>query len=342
MENNVIVFKEEKIEAYDQFRAQLVQLKQSNEKTVFDYEDAQGNKEARSHIYKLRKTKTAVDKVRKDQKKDALEYGRRVDAQAKEIIEEIQSMIEVHQKPLDEIEEREKKRVEAHQNGLQYFHDILNRDHARLTSAQLKNELESLDKSKPDERYEEYTGQALSLYKEAREYLFRYLESTRKREEEQAELERLRAEKEERERQEREARIAQEAAEKARKEAEQKAKYEREESERRQMEAKQAAENAERARKEAEAKAKREAEEAEQRRIADIKATEERLKREAEEAKAKEIAEAKAREENTKHKAKINNEIKAKLLALGASGDLAKLIITEIAKGKINNVKIFY
>lgn len=64
----VILFNEQKISAYDPFRAQLAELKTNNEKAVFNYEDPAGNKEARSHIYKLRKTKSAVDRVRKDQK----------------------------------------------------------------------------------------------------------------------------------------------------------------------------------------------------------------------------------------------------------------------------------
>lgn len=56
------------IVAYDPFRAQLAQLKEGNAKAVFNYRDPIGNKEARSHVYKLRQTKSAVDKVRKAEK----------------------------------------------------------------------------------------------------------------------------------------------------------------------------------------------------------------------------------------------------------------------------------
>src|SRR3990167_3162589 len=107
------------IAVYDEFRAQLAELKEHNAKLLFDYEDPKGNEEARSHVYKLRRTKAAVDKARQAEKAASLEYGRRVDSEAKEIIGEIEAMIEVHVKPLAEIEEREKKRVARHTDKIE-------------------------------------------------------------------------------------------------------------------------------------------------------------------------------------------------------------------------------
>src|SRR3990167_7339060 len=98
----------------DEFRAQLAELREHNAKLLFDYEDPKGNEDARSHVYKLRRTKAAVDKARQAGKAASLGYGRRVHSEGKEIIGEIEAMIEVHAKPLAEIEEREKKRVEGH------------------------------------------------------------------------------------------------------------------------------------------------------------------------------------------------------------------------------------
>ena len=46
---------------YNEFTAALAELKVDNKAMVFDYRDAKGNKEARSHVHKLRKTKTAID-----------------------------------------------------------------------------------------------------------------------------------------------------------------------------------------------------------------------------------------------------------------------------------------
>ena len=66
----VIQFNKNEIAAFSEFRSQLATLKHDNSKAVFNYADPKGNKEARSHIYKLRQTKSAVDKVRKEQKQE--------------------------------------------------------------------------------------------------------------------------------------------------------------------------------------------------------------------------------------------------------------------------------
>lgn len=99
------------IAVYDQFRAQLAEIAADNAAQVFDYEDEQGNEDARSHVYKLRKTKSAIEKARKAAKAASLEYGRRVDGEAKDIVAQIEEMIEVHAAPLKAIEDREAQRV---------------------------------------------------------------------------------------------------------------------------------------------------------------------------------------------------------------------------------------
>ena len=89
---------------YNPVKAEIEALKTLNTSLVFDYDSPSGNKNARSHVYKLRQKKADVERVRKAAKADALEYGRRVDAVANELSTELDSMIVVHQKPLDEIE----------------------------------------------------------------------------------------------------------------------------------------------------------------------------------------------------------------------------------------------
>src|SRR3954454_6832415 len=80
---------------YNPFRAELAEFKAQNATLIFDYESPKGNKEARSHVYKLRQSKAAVEKARKEEKAASLEYGRKVDAEAKTIMEEIEAMIAV-------------------------------------------------------------------------------------------------------------------------------------------------------------------------------------------------------------------------------------------------------
>ena len=106
------------IACYSEFRAQLGQLREINEKAEFDYETTNGNKAARSHVYKLRQTKGAVEEARKKEKAASLEYGRLVDSQANEIKAEIDGMIDVHAKPLEAIEQRERDRVSRHEANL--------------------------------------------------------------------------------------------------------------------------------------------------------------------------------------------------------------------------------
>lgn len=105
------------------FKKQLEDAKVLNEQTVFDYEDNKGNKDARSHIYKLRQTVSAVDKVRKAEKAESLEYGRAIDSTAKEISEELRSMISVHETPIKAIEDREKQRKQLIENNIQSIKD---------------------------------------------------------------------------------------------------------------------------------------------------------------------------------------------------------------------------
>lgn len=94
---------------YNPVKAEVEAFKAKNSALVFLYDTPQGNKDARSHIYRMRQTKAQVEKVRKDAKAEALEYGRKVDAVAKELTADLDSMIEVHQKPLDEIDQRAAK-----------------------------------------------------------------------------------------------------------------------------------------------------------------------------------------------------------------------------------------
>lgn len=140
-----LIFAQETIVAYDPFRSQLSELKTANSKVVFDYESEKGNKEARSHIYKLRQTKSAVDRVRKEQKDASLQYGRRVDAQAKEIITEIEEMIDIHQAPIDRIEQREKDRIAGHQEKMERLQSYLDPCHLEMSPDMINNYIHELE-----------------------------------------------------------------------------------------------------------------------------------------------------------------------------------------------------
>jgi colicin import membrane protein len=395
---------EGKIVEYDEYRAQLATLAEGNSKAVFDYRDPKGNKEARSHVYKLRQTKGAVERKRVELKADILVKGRLIDSEAKEITAVVESMIEVHETPIKQIEQEEAARIKGHRDKIALIEGNLDACYQAMHSGFIATCLSDLEAIEPDESFEEFTAEAISAYKKAHAYLSECHTKAAQREAEAAELERLRKEAAERERIERETRIAAEAKAKAEADAKSAAeKREREiaeqqakakaDADRKEREAAEAIAKAERDKQEAIAKAelekaeaiaraeKEKAESAERERLAaeraetqrlaaiakaeaDARAAEERqrqavaqAKLEAEEAAqreqariariAREQAAAKAEEEkraaNKAHQKRINNEILAAMLETGlVTDEVAKELISRIAKALIPHVSINY
>ena len=343
--------------AYNEFRAQLAELAKRNSQAVFDYETPSGNKEARSHIFKLRQTKAAVDKVRKSEKEASLEYGRRVDSQAKEIINEIELMIEVHQKPLDEIEQREKNRVENLQR------DIVEIEGGGLRSIQewmslpldcIKDRLSEIENEPmTEERWQEFLPMALQKQHDAVKLIREAIGKREKYDAEQAELAELRRKQLEADQKARDEKIAQEAAERARKEAEIKANREHQAAEAKANAEKAAADEKLRREREAEQrklleeqlraeKAEREKVEAEQRAKDAERKAKENAEREAKEKAQREAAELAKREADKKHRAQINNAALDALIAGGIPKAHARTAIELIASKVIPNVTIQY
>lgn len=102
---------------FDEVAAAIAQYKAENESLVFNYEDPQGNKDARSHIYKLRQVKTKIADIHKVAKAEALGVCRLLDGKKKELTGEVDGMIDVHYKPVKEIEEREAKKAAEKANA---------------------------------------------------------------------------------------------------------------------------------------------------------------------------------------------------------------------------------
>lgn len=80
--------------------AMMAQYEQENKNLVFDYRDPEGNKEARSHVYKLRRVKTEIADVHKRAKAEALEVCRKLDAYKNKLTGQVEEMIAVHNEPL--------------------------------------------------------------------------------------------------------------------------------------------------------------------------------------------------------------------------------------------------
>lgn len=347
------------IAVYTPFYADLAKLERDNDLVAFDYESPKGNKEARSHVYKLRQTKGALEKVRKEAKAESLRIGRSIDSEAADIEKRIDAMIVVHQVKLDLIEKREQDRIAAIQQRIGAIESAVPMLET-IGSEDLAAGISELELIAIDDSFAEFAPVAAKA-KDARLIRLREALSVIKaREAEAKELARLRAEAEARAQADRDAAIAKEAEDRAKAEAEQraeaaakkaaqaiadaeaKAKAEREAAERRELELKLAAENAERRRVEAEQKAAQDAKDAEARaEQSRLKAIQDEKDRVSAQAKAESDAQAK-REANKAHLAKINRAALAALVAGGIAEDCAKSCITLIASGRVPSVQINY
>lgn len=96
---------------FEPITAIMAEYKAENERLVFAYEDPQGNKDARSHVHKLRGVKTKITTAHKEGKAAALTACREIDGYKNKLINEVDEMIAVHNEPLLLIE-KEKHEAE--------------------------------------------------------------------------------------------------------------------------------------------------------------------------------------------------------------------------------------
>jgi len=236
------------VTTYNEFRAQISELKTINQDLKFDYENPKEQKEARSHVYKMRQLKAAIEKRRVEAKADAVAYGKKVDEQAKEITVEIEAMIDVHMKPIEAIELREK-------NQIIYKTQIiatLSQQVTINTIDEMQARLESIDMLllNPKDVFE-ITTLVATKHSELNDAIA----AKKKHDEDMAELTKLRQAELERKQSEENERLEKERIqneEQARLENERKAKEEKERQERLEQQQKEDAERKERIRKEEE------------------------------------------------------------------------------------------
>ena len=98
---------------FDEVAATLAEYKAENENLIFAYDTPEGERDARSHIAKLRKVKTEIANIHKEAKAEALAFGRRLDAKKNEYTNEVESMIAVHKDPLDKIAAEKQAIIDA-------------------------------------------------------------------------------------------------------------------------------------------------------------------------------------------------------------------------------------
>jgi hypothetical protein len=272
-------------------------------------ETAKGRKEIASLAYKVSQSKTLLDKFGKDLVTEWKTKAKTVDASRKIAREFLDSLRDRVRQPLTEWEEAEAARLEA----------------------------ERLAKELAEAEETAHAEHALWLRQkeiEAKEAELARQEEERRQAEEAARLEKERLEREEQ--------MKQEAAEAARKQAGEEAQAKVLEAERKEREAKEATARAERERIAAEERAKVEKEMAVKEEQRKAKEEAERVERERLAAVAKQKAEDDKRAANRKHQANINSEAVAAFVKNGLSKEQAKEVVTLIAKGLIDHIRIAY
>ncbi len=303
---------------FSEFNAQLAKIKEESDNIVFDYENESDNKLARSHVRKLRSMKTPIKEAKTKAKKPFLEYGKALDAKEKELITFVNDRIDIHDKPLKEIKEREENRVKALTDRIEEIITFGQQEY--LTSSDASKMVKSLTSIITEEFFEEFQENAMIELDKAIALVKSKCDILTLNEKNAAELERLRIESAKKDQLIRDNEIASKAAEKA------------------EFEKKQAIENAERERIEAGVRAeqeKKEAVQAEADRHAAEKA-EEKLQADLLEKQEQE------RKANVEHQKVINNQALQSIIALGFSEKQGVELITAIAKGNIANVSIGY
>lgn len=111
-EQTLVEGKGEALAVFSPVEAMIAEYAEENKTLVFDYRDPKGNKEARSHVFQLRKVKGKIADVHKQAKADALEVCRLLDGHKNKLIGKVEDMIAVHEEPIKQIE-REEAEAEA-------------------------------------------------------------------------------------------------------------------------------------------------------------------------------------------------------------------------------------
>jgi hypothetical protein len=235
-----------------------------------DISTKEGRAEIASLAYKVSRSKTALDDLGKNLVADWKSRAALVDADRRRVRERLDALRDEVRKPLTEWEDRERARVDGHEEALRVIESLatFDLDASSVEIAVRLARLNSVDFVGRD--WQEFYKRANDAFSDAAANLEMARDQALKREAERARLEQLEREAAERAQRERDEKLKSEAAERARLLAEKKAQedIEREraaaEAERKKIEraAAEAASRAEKERLAAEEKAKREAERA--------------------------------------------------------------------------------
>jgi len=309
---------------------------------VPDLSTKKGRDRVASLAAKVSKSKVAVEKPGREYLKRLKEMPKVVEAELRGFVTDMDALRDEVRKPLTEWEEAEAARVAEHKASLE---SLRNTDTTDASAAMIKSLIADMEAEEIGPDWEEFEAEAHRVKAASLATLREALAKREQHEAEQAELERLRAEREAQAQREREAQLVREAEERARREAEQAAQAEREAVIRREAEAKarelylkQQAEAAEREKAVAEQRAMQA--EIDAKAKAEQAAAAERqryLDEQREAAKA-----AALREADQANRAAVNRAALDAFIAGGLPEECAKQAVILIAKKQIPNITISY
>jgi len=330
MNELIVIPKETALEVFTQTNgldSYIRQIEDEVNSFVPDTSTAKSRAEIASKAAKVARIKTQIDGIGKELVDRLKEQPKLVDAERKRMRDKLDALKDQVRKPLTDWENAEESRIDEIKSVLEIMKQIPDAGFGSVAIASHLKRLKSTVIAK--ERFMEFTEDAAVIKDEYVERCERLLAQVEKHEEEQKELERLRAEKVAREQKEREERLVKEAEERGKREAEEAAK--------REIEKVQAAAFAaqEKLRIEAEEK-ERAAKELEYQR------EQQKLRDEAlKEAEAKRLAqEEAARIANEDHRKKIILDAAESLIYEGIDDVTATAIIDLILDGKVKHVSI--
>lgn len=288
-----------------------------------DISTEKGRDNIRSLAFKIRKSKAALDKMGKDLGEEFREKIKGINSERNKAVDRLEALEMEIRAPLDEFENKEKARVESHESAIKGIIDLGVIHDINHSSETIEEHIKKIG-IVYNREWEEFSFRAKTEYDQVSQRLNDMLFSKKKADAEAEELERLRAAEVVRMQKERDEKIASEAAAKAKYEAEERAKEEAEASLKREAEYKAAIERAE----------------ADKVSAVEAAAKAERTRLAFEQEKQRKDTEA--READKKHRTKINNDALSVLVKVVPDEELAKLIITAIARGEIPHIKIIY
>lgn len=320
---------------------------------VPDLSTAKGRARVASLAAQVSRSKTAIEKPGRDYLKHLKELPKEVEAELRRFVSECDAIRDETRRPLTEWEQAEDERKQALQQrlaDLRALADVIDDAGNYLQSTDIQARLSEAKAVTLDDTWQEIATEA-GVAKDA---TVQKLEAAaivaKQREDQAAELERLRKEAEEKARRDHEEKLKREAVEEANRQAELKQQQERDAAAQRERDLQAAADLAEQNRLAAIQQAEQEKQQAAQRAEQDKqRAVEEERQRAAEaernrKAEEKRIAdEAAARAADKEHRKAINNSAKDGLISsAGLTEEQAIAVITAIAKGNIPHTSITY